>query len=63
MKPADADAKFWFNTATREVEHGPQSLALNRLGPFETAAEALRAEEIVAERARKIAAEDEAEDA
>jgi hypothetical protein len=62
MKPAESEVKFWFNTVTKLVEIGPQSLALNRLGPFETEAEALRAEEIVAERARQIVAEDEAED-
>jgi hypothetical protein len=62
MKPEESEVKFWFNTVTKLVESGPQSLALNRLGPFDTEAQALRAEEIVAERARQIAVEDDEED-
>ena len=57
--PADT---YWYNTRTGEVEEGPQSLAKDRLGPFESREEAARAEEIVAERARKWAEEDAAED-
>lgn len=59
MRTDGPKEQFWFNVVTREVERGPQSLALNRLGPFATAAEALRAEEVVQQRARKIAEEDE----
>lgn len=58
----DPDQTFWFNTRTREVEQGPQSLGSDRLGPFQTREEAARAEEIVAERARKWAEEDAAND-
>lgn len=54
--PAD---EFWFNTRTGEVEEGKQSLALYRLGPFETRAEAERALETVAERAKAWNEEDE----
>lgn len=53
---------FWFNPKTGEVEQGPQSLAVDRYGPFETFAEASRAEQIIAERARKIREEEELED-
>lgn len=49
---------WWFNTRTREVEDGPLSLAPDRIGPFATRAEAERAEEVVAERAREWAEED-----
>jgi hypothetical protein len=37
-----------------QVEIGPQSLSIDRIGPFDTAAEAARALEIVEERAKKI---------
>ncbi len=50
--------EYWYNDHTREVEVGPQSLAIYRIGPFATREEAARAPEIVAERARKWAAED-----
>ena len=53
---------YWFNPKTREVEVGPQSLAVDRLGPFATAEEAARAEQIISERARRIREEDEQED-
>lgn len=53
---------FWFNPKTGEVERGPQSIALDRIGPYETAAEAARAPEMIAERARKIREEEAAED-
>ena len=57
--PADT---FWFNTRTGQVEYGPQSLSVDRIGPFATREEAARAEEIVAERARKWREEEAAED-
>ncbi len=53
------EKRFWFNTKTREVEEGPKSLGLDRIGPFDSYAEALRAEEIVRSRAEKIREEDE----
>ncbi|XPP25939.1 MAG: methionine aminopeptidase [Leucobacter sp.] len=58
----DPEETYWYNTRTGEVEDGPQSLSIDRLGPFATRAEAERAPEVVAERARKWAEEDEAED-
>ena len=53
---------YWFNPRTKQVERGPQSIALDRYGPFDTIEEAVRAEEIIAERARKIRENEEAED-
>jgi hypothetical protein len=58
----DAKPQFWYNTQTHEVEDGPQSLALYRIGPFETAEEARRAPEIVRERSEAWAEEDREED-
>lgn len=54
--------QWWYNDRTGEVEEGPQSLGIERIGPFESREEALRAPEIVAERARAWAAEDSAEE-
>lgn len=54
--------EWWFNTKTQEVEEGPQSLAADRVGPFDSAKEAYHANEIIAERARRWAEEDAAED-
>jgi hypothetical protein len=50
--------KFWFNTKTGQVERGRKSLALYRIGPFETEEEAKRAYEILAERTKKWDRED-----
>lgn len=58
----DPQETYWFNTHTGQVEVGPQSLAVDRLGPFSTREEAERANEIVAERAKAWADEDAAED-
>ncbi|MBK0418102.1 methionine aminopeptidase [Leucobacter sp. CSA1] len=58
----DPEETFWYNTRTGAVEEGPQSLSVDRVGPFSTRAEAERAPEIVAERARQWAEEDAAED-
>ncbi len=54
--------EWWFNTKTQVVEEGPQSLASDRVGPFATREEASRANEIIAERARRWAEEDAADD-
>ena len=56
------EVQYWFNTKTGKVEVGPQSLSLNRVGPFGTKEEAGRALEIIAERARKISEAEEQED-
>jgi hypothetical protein len=44
--------QFWYNNKTGEVEEGPQSLGVDRDGPFPTREEAARAPEIFAERAK-----------
>lgn len=54
--------QYWFNTKTKQVEKGPQSLSIDRLGPFENFEQAARAEEIVAERAKRILEEDLSDD-
>lgn len=58
----DPEDTYWYNTRTGLVEEGPQSLAKDRIGPFSTREEAERGPEIVAERARRWAEEDAAED-
>ncbi|MBN9152753.1 MAG: SPOR domain-containing protein [Microbacterium sp.] len=50
--------KYWYNLETGEVEHGFQSPAPDRAGPFDTAEEAARAPEIIRERSRQWAEED-----
>ena len=57
-----SEIEYWFNLKTRAVEVGPQSLSIDRVGPFASESEAKNAEAIIAERAAKIRAEDEAED-
>jgi hypothetical protein len=56
------EKRYWFNTKTKSVEEGPKSLGLDRIGPFATYQEAMRAEQIVKDRARAIAEEDDRED-
>lgn len=58
----DPQDTYWYNTRSGAVEEGPQSLSMDRLGPFGTREEAERAPEIVAERARKIREEDDRDD-
>lgn len=50
--------QWWYNHKTGEVEQGKQSLGSDRDGPYATEAEARRAPEIAAERARAWAAEE-----
>lgn len=57
----DPNETYWFNTKTSEVEEGPQSLAVYRVGPFKTREEAVRAPQILSERAREWNEEDEDE--
>lgn len=54
--------KYWYNLNTGEVEKGFESPAVDRAGPFETAEEAARAPQILAERSRAWAEEERAED-
>jgi hypothetical protein len=52
---------YWFNTKTGQVEKGLKSSSLDRIGPFETEAEAKNAWEIVRLRALKWKEEEEGE--
>ncbi len=54
--------EWWFNNKTGEVEEGAQSLGADRDGPFTTREDAARAREIIAERARRWAAEEALDD-
>ncbi|OJX63840.1 MAG: hypothetical protein BGO95_08200 [Micrococcales bacterium 73-13] len=45
------EPEWWFDVRTKQAELGPQSPSSDRIGPFKTREEALRAEQIVAERA------------
>ena len=54
--------EYWYNNKTGEVEEGAQSLATDRDGPFATREDAAKAPEIIAERARRWAAEEAAND-
>lgn len=58
----DPQDTYWYNTRTNQVEEGPQSLSVDRIGPFQTREEAERALETVAERSRAWAEEEAAED-
>jgi hypothetical protein len=53
--------QWWYNSRTGEVEQGAQSNAMERVGPFDTRAEAERAPQKLRENAEKWAAEDAAE--
>ncbi len=53
--------QYWFNSRTGEVELGPQSNAIERIGPFATEAEARRAPEVLRERSERWASEDASE--
>ena len=56
------DVKYWYNFSTRKVEHGFESPAIDRAGPFDTEEEAARAPEILRERSRAWAEEDARDD-
>jgi hypothetical protein len=58
----ESEVQYWFNTKTGLVESGPQSLSLDRIGPFSSFDEAKRALQIIDERAKNIAADEELED-
>jgi hypothetical protein len=57
------DEKYWYNLATGQVEFGMISPSVDRVGPFDTEAEAANAPALLRERARAWADEDAAEDA
>jgi hypothetical protein len=56
------DEKYWYNFATGTVEHGFESPTIDRAGPFDTAEEAAHAPQLLAERSRAWAQEDEEDD-
>ena len=58
----DVEHQYWYNMKTGEVEQGYQSPAPDRVGPFETRAEAERALEILRANSAKWAEEEAAED-
>ncbi len=58
----EESVQYWFNSQTGQVEVGPQSLALHRLGPVKTREEAERAPEIIAARAAAWRKEEEERD-
>lgn len=57
------DEKYWYNLSTKQVEFGMISPSTDRVGPFDSEAEAAHAPELLRERARAWAEEDAAEDA
>lgn len=56
------EPKFWFNLKTKKVERGLKSSSLDRIGPFETEAEAKNAEAIVKARSQAWIDEEREED-
>lgn len=59
---ADNETEYWFNTKTNQVEIGKQSIAVYRIGPFKTRADAEHALEILAAKSRAWREEQERED-
>lgn len=55
---SDGDHKYWYNSETGEVEFGMISPSIDRIGPFDTEAEARRAPKVVEERSRAWAEEE-----
>jgi hypothetical protein len=58
---SDGDEKYWYNLETGTVEFGMISPSADRVGPFDTEAEAARAPERLRERSRAWAEEEAAE--
>jgi|1185.fasta_scaffold894699_2 hypothetical protein len=57
----DEKLKWWYNSRTGQVERGPQSNALDRVGPFATEEEARHAPEKLRENSQRWAAEEAAD--
>lgn len=53
---------FWFNIRTKQVEHGLKSSSLDRIGPFNSEAEAENAEATVRARSEEWRKEEAEED-
>lgn len=60
---ASESDKFWYNLTTGEVERGYVSPSVDRAGPFDSAEDAARAPEIIRERSRAWAEEENRENA
>lgn len=54
--------KYWFNIKTKQVELGLKSSSEDRIGPFDTQAEAANAESVVKARSEAWAAQENEED-
>jgi hypothetical protein len=54
--------KYWFNLKTKHVETGLKSSSLDRIGPFETEAEARNAEELIKLRSEAWTKQEQEED-
>lgn len=52
-KPDPSVERWWFNLRTGKTEFGLQSRSLDRVGPFDSEAEASNAPKLIAERAAK----------
>lgn len=59
----NGDEKYWYNLQSGQVEFGMISPSADRVGPFDTEADAASAPEKLQERARAWAEEEAAEDA
>ena len=55
---ADTEHQFWYNMRTGQVEQGPQSLSIDRVGPFATEVEASHALEKLRANSAKWAEDD-----
>jgi len=51
-------AEYWFNVKTQQVESGPQSLSLDRIGPFPDFDTAKAGPETIIARAKALREED-----
>lgn len=51
-------AEYWFNLKTQQVESGPQSLSLDRIGPFPDFDTAKAGPETIIARAKALREED-----
>ncbi|MEL4318249.1 SPOR domain-containing protein [Leifsonia sp. YIM 134122] len=58
---SDLEHKYWYNMKTGAVEHGFESASAERVGPFDTHAEAEHALEKLRENSAKWAEEDAAD--
>lgn len=59
---SESEQKYWYNLTTGEVEKGFESPVIDRAGPFDTAEEAANAPQILKDRSRAWAEDEERED-